>query len=134
MKQAIADAGLTNRVRFLGRREDVPRLMASSDILVHPSRIEGFGLVLAEAMAAGLPIVASNVEGIPEVLEGTKSIMVPPDDPDALRGAVLRALNWSTVERGHFIEKGKRRAEDFRMGNRTSAMISLFEDVLEGRF
>ncbi len=129
MRKRVAEEGWTDRVRFLGRRDDVPRLMASSDILVHPARIEGFGLVLAEAMAARLPVVASNMEGIPEVLAGTDSIMVPSDDPVALRKAVLKTLNRSHDEAREAIEKGRRRAEDFRIDNRIDAMIQLFEDV-----
>jgi glycosyltransferase involved in cell wall biosynthesis len=134
MEQRIAGEHWGHRVRFLGFRNDVPRLMASSDLLVHPTRIEGFGLVLAEAMAAGLPVVASNVEGIPEVLAGTASLMVRPDDPSALREAVLKTLNRTPDEAARAIEKGRRRAEDFRISKRMDAMIDLFEDVLQRRF
>lgn len=134
MEQRISNNGLGERVRFLGFRKDVSRLMASSDILVHPARTEGFGLVLAEAMAAGLPVVASNVEGIPEVLAGTDSLIVPPDDPEALCEAVLKTLSRSPEEAAQAIEKGRKRAENFRISYRTDAMIQLFEDVQEGRF
>jgi glycosyltransferase involved in cell wall biosynthesis len=130
MKQTISDASWGNRVKFLGRREDVPRLLASCDILVHPTRKEGFGLVLVEAMAAGLPVVASNVEGIPEVLAGTDSIMVIPNDPDALRDSALKMLKWTDKERAIAIEKGKRRAENFRIRNRTAEMICFMADVI----
>jgi glycosyltransferase involved in cell wall biosynthesis len=122
------------RVRFLGLRKDVPRLMAACDALIHPARIEGFGLVLAEALAAGLPVIASNVQGIPEVLAGTESVMVPPDDPIALREAVLKTLNRSPVESAQAIEKGRKRAESFRTSERTKQMIKLFEDVLSNKF
>ncbi len=132
MEKRIAEENLYDRVRFLGFRKDVPRLLASSDILVHPARIEGFGLVLTEAMAAGLPVVASNVEGIPEVLDGTDSIMVPPDDPEAFREAVLKTLNRSHDESRKAIEKGRRRAELFRINKRIDAMIKLFEEALKG--
>lgn len=134
MKDQIAREGWADRVQFLSRRNDVPRLMASSDLLVHPARIEGFGLVLAEAMAAGLPVVASNVEGIPEVLAGTDSLMVPPDDPAALREAVLKTLNRTADEAARAIEKGRHHAQDFRIDRRTDAMIKLFGDVLSDRF
>lgn len=133
MEQEIQRNGWGGRVHFLPHRADVPRLMASADILVHPTRMEGFGLVLAEAMAAGLPIVASNVEGIPEVLAGTDSLMVPPDDPKALREAVLQTLHRSPAEVAAAIEKGCRRAQAFRTQQRTEAMIRLFEDVVTGR-
>ena len=134
MKERIGYEGWTDRVRFLGRRNDVPRLMASADVLVHPARIEGFGLVLAEAMAAGLPVVASSVHGIPEVLAGTDSIMVPPDDAEALREAVVNVLHRSPEESLISIDKGRKRAQAFRNNKRTDATIALFEDALTGRF
>ena len=134
MKHNIGLEELSGRIRFLGRRDDVPRLMASSDILVHPARSEGFGLVLAEAMAAGLPVVASNVDGIPEVLVDTDSIMISPDDYDALRNSVLKILSWTFEEKLVAIEKGKRRAEHFRVANRTNAMMRLFQDGIGLRF
>ncbi|KKK63175.1 hypothetical protein LCGC14_2996940, partial [marine sediment metagenome] len=134
MKKRIAMEHWDEKVKFLGFRNDIPRLMAASDILTHPTRIEGFGLVLAEALAVGLPIVASNVEGIPEVLAGSDSIMVSPDDPLALREAVLRTLHREPHEAASASEKGRARAEEFRIAKRTDAMIQLFDDVLSGRF
>lgn len=134
MKERVVREDWGDRVHFLDRRNDIPRLMASSDVLIHPVRIEGFGLVLAEAMASGLPVVASNVDGIPEVLAGSDSLMVAPDDPEALREAVLRTLHREPDKAASAIEKGRRRAEDFRIGKRTDAMIQLFGDVLSGRF
>jgi glycosyltransferase involved in cell wall biosynthesis len=122
-----------SRVRFLGSREDLPRLMAASDALVHPARIEGFGLVLAEALAAGLPVIASNIQGIPEVLAGTESIMVPPDDPLALRKAVIKTLKRSSDANGHVIAQGRKRAESFRTSQRAQQMIRLMEDVLSNK-
>ncbi|MBB5348075.1 glycosyltransferase [Desulfoprunum benzoelyticum] len=132
IERQVAEASWRDRVKFLGYRKDVPRLMASSDILVHPTRTEGFGLILAEAMATGLPVVASNVEGIPEVLAGTDSVMVPPDDPEVLRKAVLKILNRRPEEAARAIKKGQIRAEDFRIEKRTDAMVKLFEDIRMG--
>ena len=134
MEQQIAEKNWGDRVKFLSFRNDIPRLMASADVLVHPTRNEGFGLVLAEAMAAGLPVVASNVEGIPEVLAGTNSLMVPQDDPVALCDAVLKTLNRTSDEVASAIEKGLHRVQSFRTDVRTDAMINLFEDVLSDRF
>lgn len=134
LQTRIKESKMDRRVKFLGRRQDVPRLMASSDILVHPARTEGFGLILAEAMAAGLPVVASNVDGIPEVLKGTNSIMVPPDDPQALREAVLKTLKRPPRQAALAREKGRKRAEDFRMNVRIDSMIGLFDDVIRQRW
>lgn len=133
MRSLTSQRGCENRVLFLGRRCDVPRLMASSDILVHPTRTEGFGLVLAEALAAGLPIVASNVQGIPEVLKDTDSIMVPPEQPEAVRNAVLQTLHRTAEESIRSRERGKRRAESFRLSARNDAMVALFQEVVRRR-
>ena len=92
---------------------------------MHPPMIEGFGLVLAEALAIGVPVVASNIDGISEVLEGTDSIMVPPDDPVALREGVLRVLSRTGQEIEQCRRKGKARAEFFRTERRVNELIRL---------
>lgn len=84
---------LGGRAHFLGIRHDVPDLLGASDLFVLPSLWEGLGLVFLEAMAARLPIVASNVSAIPEVvLDGETGWLVQPGDPHALAGAISSAL------------------------------------------
>ncbi|OHB76293.1 MAG: hypothetical protein A2Z25_24030 [Planctomycetes bacterium RBG_16_55_9] len=134
MDNLLAGKNGSGRVRFLGYRKDVPRLMAAADVLVHPARSEGFGLTLVEAMAAGLPVVTTNIEGIPEVLAKTDCLMVPPDNPGALCDAVLATLDRTPGEIAAAVEKGRKRAEEFRMNGRINKMFSLYEDVLRGRF
>jgi len=133
MTAQIEREGWTERVHYLGRRQDVPRLMASADILVHPARIEGFGLILAEAMAACLPIVASRVGGIPEVLADVDYPLVPPDDPSAFREAVLKILHRPSQDTKRIVEMARKRAENFRIEHRLQALSQLFSDVLEGK-
>lgn len=77
------------QVSWLGRREDLPALLAGADILAVPSRWEGFGLVAAEGLAAGIVVVASDVDGLAEVV-GDCGVLVPPEDPAALRAALVR--------------------------------------------
>jgi glycosyltransferase involved in cell wall biosynthesis len=87
------DLGIATRVHLMGWRGDVPRLMRAATLLAHPARWEGFGLVLLEAMAARLPIVATAVSAIPEIVETDQSgVVVPPDDPPALAQALDRLL------------------------------------------
>jgi glycosyltransferase involved in cell wall biosynthesis len=133
LKRSIQANGHANRVRFLGRRDDVSRLMASADLLAHPARIEGFGLVLAEALAAGLPVVASRVDGIPEVLAETDSLLIESDDPEACREAVTTVLDWNPETREAAIRRGRERAERFRTARRVQELIDLFEDALRTR-
>ena len=81
-------------VRFAGECRDVPALLAESDLFVLPSRSEAFPNAVIEAMAAGLPVVASDVGGIPEVVQdGLNGLLVPPDDPRALADAVLGLMD-----------------------------------------
>jgi glycosyltransferase involved in cell wall biosynthesis len=81
------------KVVFTGRRDDVPAVTAALDVAVLPSYREAQGLVILEAMALGRPVVASNVGGIPEMIEdGVTGLLVAPRDPEALADAIVRVL------------------------------------------
>lgn len=93
MRQA-ADLQIGHRVVFTGRREDVPAVTAALDVAVLPSYREAQGLSVLEAMALSRPVVASNVGGIPEMIEdGVSGLLVPPRDPAALADAIVRLLD-----------------------------------------
>jgi glycosyltransferase involved in cell wall biosynthesis len=97
IKQAAAEAGLAGKVLFLGSRPDVPDLLRAMDIFVLPSYSEGVSLALLEAMAAGLPVIATAVGGTPEaVTEGVTGLLIPPQDAEALAGALERLLSDPT--------------------------------------
>jgi glycosyltransferase involved in cell wall biosynthesis len=84
---------IAHRVVFTGRREDVPAVTAALDVAVLPSYREAQGMVILEAMALSRPVVASNVGGIPEMIQdGVTGLLVPPRDPGALAGAIVRLL------------------------------------------
>jgi glycosyltransferase involved in cell wall biosynthesis len=83
--------GLDDRVSFLGTRRDVDRILAVSDVFVLASLWEGLPLALVEAMASGLPVVATEVSGTREVVvDGTSGLLVPPEDPGSLASAIRR--------------------------------------------
>lgn len=85
--------GLEGAVKFLGQRSDVPHILADTDIFVLASLWEGMPGVILEAMAARLPVVATSVGGIPEVVvHGQTGYLVPPTDPQALAAALTRLL------------------------------------------
>jgi glycosyltransferase involved in cell wall biosynthesis len=84
---------VAHRVVFTGRRDDVPAVTAALDVAVLPSYREAQGLSILEAMALSRPVVASNVGGIPEMIEdGVTGLLVPPHDAEALAGAITRLL------------------------------------------
>jgi glycosyltransferase involved in cell wall biosynthesis len=85
--------GLEGHLFFLGERKDAASVMALFDVFVLPSLWEGLPFVLVEAAALGKPIVATAVDGVPEILEdGKTGLLVPPKDPSALADAVIRLL------------------------------------------
>jgi glycosyltransferase involved in cell wall biosynthesis len=90
LRERVAASGAP--VRLLGARSDVPRLMAAADVFALPSAWEARALVVQEAMAAGTPVVASDVGGLPELV-GDAGVLVPPGDPGALATAVRGLLD-----------------------------------------
>ncbi|HET6823523.1 MAG TPA: glycosyltransferase [Anaerolineales bacterium] len=91
--EEVSRAGVNERVIFAGMRKDVPRLLAASDIFVLPTLTEALPTVLAEAMAARLPIIASRVGGIPEMIaEGQNGILIEPEDQESLSRVCIRLL------------------------------------------
>ena len=94
LEERIRALGLGGRVRLLGNRNDAKAFIAAADAFCMPSRWEGSPLALHEALAAGRPVVAAAVGGIPELLTfGQAGLLVPPEDPGALAAAVGRILS-----------------------------------------
>jgi glycosyltransferase involved in cell wall biosynthesis len=115
LDETIRRLGLTGEhIRFLGfvPEEDLPMLYSGSRLFVFPSLYEGFGLPLVEAMACGVPVVASNTSSIPEVV-GDAALLVPPTEPEAFAEAIIRVRS-DKVLRKAMIEKGLSRAACFR--------------------
>ncbi len=126
--QLVAQAaalGITSRVFFLGVRHDVPSLMKSADCFVLPSRWEGFGVVLAEALACGLPVVATTVDGIREVVEdGVSGILVSSEDVEALAGA-LRTMRTDLALRARMKAAAPARAKRFSIEQHIDEVLAI---------
>jgi glycosyltransferase involved in cell wall biosynthesis len=125
---------LQGRVRFVGWRTDLPRVMASLEILVQPSLRETFGRVLIEAMASRKPVIATRVGGMPEiVLDGETGLIMPPEDPPAL-AAAIQSLLGDPARRQAMGEAGRCRVEEhFTLPTRIHRLESLYGDVLRRR-
>jgi glycosyltransferase involved in cell wall biosynthesis len=116
------ELGVEQRVFLLGRVPDVAAWLRRANVLVHPARWEGFGLGVLEAMLAGLPVVASNVSSLPElVVDGATGFLVPPDDPRALAAGVDRALAQPELGAAGR-ERALREFSVARMADRTAAL------------
>ncbi|MCZ7559489.1 MAG: glycosyltransferase [Burkholderiaceae bacterium] len=120
LRQIAASLAVLPAIVFLGRRDDVPALLAAMDVFVLPSHEEGFSNALLEAMASGLGIVATNVGGNPEALDhGACGLLVPARDPVVLAQAVSRLLG-DEGERAAF---GRRASDSVRTRYPVSAMV-----------
>ena len=93
IQELVVRLNLQERVHLLGRREDIPNVMAGFDIFCLATRLEASGMVFLEAAAAGLPVVATAVGGVPEMLEeGQTGLLVQLDDEQGLRDALLKLI------------------------------------------
>jgi len=102
--------GLESRVKFLGERSDVDRLLAGADLLAQPNtEPEPFGIIFAEALRAGVPVVTTNMGGAPEIVDDSCGRLVAPGHPVALAGA-LRTLLCDRALRGSLGAAGPTRA------------------------
>ena len=102
LAQQVCAAGIGEQVWLAGARGDIAELMRTFSVFALPSMAEGMPVTLLEAMACGLPVVASRVGGIPElVLENNTGMLVPPDDPQALAEALAHYLRQPALVRQH---------------------------------
>lgn len=134
VRAMVEGLGLTDSVRLLGKREDVPRLLAASDLFVMPSLREGFGISLLEAGAAALPVVASSAGGIVDVVEdGVNGVLVPPGDQGRLAEALLELLR--DPSRMHRLGQAARRRvnERFALKRTVPQFEELYLELLDGR-
>src|SRR3989344_523168 len=121
------ELGAEERVFFLGVRDDIPSLMRSADCLVMPSRWEGFGLVLIEAMAAGVPIVAADFSVVPDIVQNGKTgLIVPRENPEALAEAMEKVGSDKGL-RERLRDNAKKELERFTPERHVGALISLLK-------
>jgi glycosyltransferase involved in cell wall biosynthesis len=127
LEKLIRNLNLDNKVMLLGNRDDIPFVLKASDLFVLPSISEAFGLVLLEAMAAKLPVIATNTGGIPEIIEDQKSgIIVEQKNSSALSEAICDLLrNEALQEKLAFV--GNRRVRDFDVSIMAHKTAQIYE-------
>lgn len=131
LETLASDLGVDDRITFTGFRDDVPVLMHAFDVFVLPSRWEGFGLVLLEAMAARTPIVASAVSAIPEVVDdGRTGYLVTPGDAEAFASTIESMLSEESTA-ATMGEAGRERLESrFAVSRMVTETLDVYDIVL----
>jgi glycosyltransferase involved in cell wall biosynthesis len=127
----VQSLGLAHKVHFLGRRDDIPELLAACDIFALASLWEGNPLSVMEAMAAGLPSVVTAVGGVPELVANEKQgLVVPPGDAAALSEAMMRLANDPAMRKTMGVAAAKRAKTEFDDRNMVEAYESLYDQLL----
>lgn len=131
LRELARNAGVEERVRFVGFRKDIPKILSASDVLLHTATSEAFGRVLIEGMAARLPVVAFSCDGIAEVVEdGVTGYLLPPGDLDGL-GERLTTLTSNSTLRARMGEAGRQRVVKRFSASRTARQVNhVIDDVL----
>jgi glycosyltransferase involved in cell wall biosynthesis len=132
IEHQVQELGLTSRVQLLGERADVPSLLNASDAYVMSSAWEGAPIVLLEAAASRLPIAATDVGGNRELVnDGETGLIVPPQNPVALREAMMRIMTASTEKRAEMGRAGRRRTEtEFGLDRILDQWEAIYFDLL----
>lgn len=134
LERLSQELGLTGHVEFLGERQDVPRLLAQAAFFVTSSLTEGISLTLLEAMAVGLPVIATSVGGNSEIVDdGRTGQLVPPGNVGALASAIavmaLTPARWRTLG-----QEGRKRVEEhFEVRRMVSDYESLYQQLITTR-
>ncbi|NNG26882.1 MAG: glycosyltransferase family 4 protein [Ignavibacteriaceae bacterium] len=127
IKELVKELQLESHVMFTGWSDNIPQMMAAIDILTFPSHKESFGNILLEAMAMGLPIIASNSGAVPEiVIDRETGFLVPPKDADSLAQKIIILLKYESI-RNKFGQAGRKRVEK-------KFLINPFIEALENHY
>lgn len=128
-RAVLAEAGLSDLAWTPGARDDVPDILRGLDVFVLPSRTEGICNTILEAMATGLPVLATDVGGNPElVVPGETGLLVPPSDPAAMAAEMIRYAGDRTLRRSHGAAGRTRVLAEFAL----EAMVEKYLDAYDG--
>lgn len=127
------ETGVAHAVRFAGFRDDLPACLACLELVVHPAEMEGLGVALLQAAAAGLPVVAAAAGGVQEVVEsGVTGFLVPPGEPAALAEAVLRVLADRALARRLGAAARRRVTENYSVDTMVARNLAVYRELVTG--
>jgi glycosyltransferase involved in cell wall biosynthesis len=130
LQALVRSLGLGGRVRFAAPTADPGDFFASVDLFCAPSREEGFGLAILDAMRHGRPVVASRVGGIPDVVRDAETgVLVPAEDPAALAEAIRRVALDARLRARLGAAARKRASEDFSVGRMAESTRRVYEEL-----
>jgi glycosyltransferase involved in cell wall biosynthesis len=127
------EKGLSNHVMFLGYQEKVADYYQVLDLLVSPSLSEGLPNTVLEAMSFGVPVVATAVGGVPEIIQNGNGVMTPPNDPGALSQKIIELLGNDTLRQAIGLKGKNSLYPRFAPDNRVRQIVHLYEEVLSDR-
>lgn len=133
-RQQVSELGCDDVIKFIGFRKDIPDLMSTADVFVLPSVAEAFGVVFAEAIYLGVPIVATKIGGIPEIVtDGVDGILIPPADSEAIAETVADLINLPEKLK-LLANTGKQKViERFEFEDMTRQYEAVYEDLMKGK-
>jgi glycosyltransferase involved in cell wall biosynthesis len=131
-RRRVADLGCDDVIKFIGFRKDIPDLMSTADVFVLPSVAEAFGVVFAEAIYLGTPIVATKIGGIPEIVtDGVDGILIPPADSKAIAETVADLMIHPEKLKS-LANTGKQKIiERFEFEDMTRKYEAVYEDLIK---
>jgi len=122
---------IDHQVSFLGDRRDVPELLSQAQVFILSTHYEGLPISILEAMRAGLPVIATNVNGIPEeVLHDRTGLLVPPKDPDALAKAIATLIQFPVLRQQMGQAGRKRYEQEFSLAQMIAKTRAVYDEVL----
>jgi len=134
VERVLADAGLREHAWLPGERTDVPEILRRLDCFVLPSLAEGVSNTILEAMASGIPIVATRVGGNPELVDdGVTGRLVPPSEPESMASAILGYFNDPATARRHGRAARQVAVKRFSLERMVKDYLSLYDGILRGR-
>lgn len=132
--EALCQAsGLSQHVLFLGYRKNIADYYKAIDLLVQPSFSEGSPNTVLEAMSFGVPVLATAVGGVPEIIQGGNGVMVPPDDPNALAREMIELLSDAALRKAIGAKGRSSLYPRFSADTRVRKILGVYDELLPGR-